>query len=86
MSQISAVISDQTIEMLDKIVRKRGLKKTYVIEAAILHHLAALRDIPDDFIVSPMVTLSSKGWSEVIDAMRSKTGPTEALRELMKND
>lgn len=86
MSQISAVVSDETIEMLEKIVKKRGLKKAYVIEAAILHHLAALQDIPEDIIVSPMVTLSSKGWSTVVDAMNSEATPTEALRRLMKND
>lgn len=86
MSQISAVVSDQTIELLEKTVKKRGLKKAYVIEAAILHHLAALRDIPEDFIVSPMITLSSKGWRAVVEATINETDPPDALRELMKND
>ena len=42
-TQISAFISDTTSSELDRYTEARGLKKGYVIEQALRHHLRAHR-------------------------------------------
>lgn len=84
--QISAVISDETIQQLEQAVKKRGLKKAYVIEAALQHHLMAMETIPEEFFIPPVVTLSDKGWKTVVDELTSDAAPTDALTGLLSND
>jgi hypothetical protein len=50
-SQISASISDETRERLERYVRARGVKKGFVIEQALLHHLQALSELPEEVVV-----------------------------------
>jgi hypothetical protein len=50
-SQISASISDETREPLKRYVRARGVKKGFVIEQALLHHLQAFSELPEEVVV-----------------------------------
>lgn len=45
-TQISAYISDETRALLERYVRRTGVKKRHVIEQALLHHLQALDELP----------------------------------------
>ena len=50
-TQISAYISEETKAEIEAYVKRRGVKKAYLIEAALQHHLQALREIPEDLII-----------------------------------
>ena len=62
--QISAHISTTTKRQLERFADARGLKKGYVIEDALLHHLQALREIPDDVVVPVRLVVSPASFSE----------------------
>ena len=83
--QISAHISPTTKEELERFADARGLKKGYVIEDALLHHLQALREIPDDVVVPVRLLLSSTSFSRVAERVRRPRKPTAAMRRLMKD-
>lgn len=85
-TQISAHISDETRSQIDSFVRRRGVTKARLIEDALQHHLAALREIPDDLLVPVRLTLSPASFEEVIAELESDAPPSEALRELMTGD
>jgi len=81
--QISANISRETKKMLDAYVRKRGIKKSFVIDQALRHHLSALSEIPEEFIIPPVVRVSPKGLRTVAESLKRPAPPTPAMRELM---
>ena len=83
--QISAHISPTTKEELERFADARGLKKGYVIEDALLHHLQALREIPDDVVVPVRLLLSAASFSQVAGCVRRPRKPTAAMRRLMRD-
>ena len=83
--QISAHISPTTKDELELFADARGLKKGYVIEDALLHHLQALREIPDDVVVPVRLLVSSASFSQVAERVRRPRKPTAAMRRLMKD-
>jgi predicted DNA-binding protein len=83
-TQISAHISDETRSQIESLVRKRGVTKARLIEDALQHHLAALREIPDDLVLPVRLTLSQASFEEIIAEIESDAPPSGALRELMR--
>ena len=83
--QISAHISPTTKDELELFADARGLKKGYVIEDALLHHLQALREIPDDVVVPVRLLVSSASFSQVAERVRRPRKPTAAMRRLMRD-
>ncbi len=81
--QISAVISKSTKEMLEALVKARGLKKGFLVEEALRHHLQALQELPDDIIIPSTLVLTRKSFEEVVREIESPAPPTPALRKLM---
>lgn len=81
--QISAVVSEGTGELLDAYSRASGTKKGYLIESALLHHLEALRELPDDVIIPPRLVLSDAGFDAMLEAIEHPPRPTKAMRQLM---
>lgn len=84
--QISAFVSPGTKEMLEKLVRSTGLKKGYVVEMALRHHLQALQSLPPDVIVSPRLTVSRRSGEEIAKRLAEPKPPTRDLRDLMSSD
>ena len=82
--QISAYISRDTREELERLARSRGLKKGFVIEQALRHHLQALREIPEEFIIPPTLVVSKDSFGRILKSLRSPRKPTSALRNLMR--
>ena len=72
--------------MLDRHVRATGIKKGYLIEAALRHHLRALQELPADVIIPPRIVLTRRSFEEVVKRLRSPGQPTQALRDLMRDD
>lgn len=84
-TQISTYITDATREQLDHYVEAHGLKKGYLIETALLHHLQALRELPSDVIIPPQLTLSAASFEKVAAHVASPREPTDDMRALMRS-
>jgi hypothetical protein len=83
-TQISAIISEATRELLEKHVRQTGVKKGHLVEQALLHHLQALDELPAEFIIHPRIVVSRKTGEKMLRQAESAK-PTPALRELMRD-
>jgi len=84
-TQISAFVSDETKRLLEETARATGVKKGFLIEQALRHHLDALRALPADVIVSPRMVASVKAGRELLGSLERPKAPTAALRKLMKD-
>lgn len=85
-TQISAHISEETRSQIEVFVRRRGITKARLIEDALQHHLAALREIPDEVVIPTRLVLTQESFAEVVGAIESQAEPSEALRQLMRGD
>lgn len=84
-TQISAVISQATKDLLDQHVRATGVKKGHLLEMALLHHLQALQQLPADILVHPRIVVSLRSAKEIQRRMDA-AAPTGALSDLMTRD
>jgi len=85
-TQISAHISPETRERLDRYVRARGLKKGFVIEQALLHHLQALNELPEDALIPPRLVVTSESGERLLERLAKEEAPNQALRELFAEE
>jgi uncharacterized protein (DUF1778 family) len=83
-TQISASVSKETKKLLDAYARKRGIKKSFVIEQALRHHLLAAEEIPEEFIVPPVLRVKIEGLRAIVAQLEAKDGPTPAMLELTR--
>ena len=83
-TQISAQISETTRKLLEKHVRRTGVKKGHLVEQALLHHLQALDELPAEYVVHPRIVVSRKTGEDLLRRAESAE-PTPALRELMRD-
>ena len=83
-TQISALVSRTTKDLLERHVRATGVKKGHLLEQALRHHLVALQELPADVIVHPKLVVTRKSGEAILK--RIETGkPTRALRALMRD-
>ena len=59
-TQVSAYISEETKAQVEAYVKSHGVKKGYLIESALLHHISALEALPADVVVPPRLVVSRK--------------------------
>lgn len=83
--QISAFISDDTKALVEAYTKKSGVKKGYLIEDALLHHLQALKEFPLDIIIPSKITVTNNSMEQLIDLIENPPKPTDTLRDLMHN-
>jgi hypothetical protein len=83
-TQISAHISETTSSELDHYVDAHGLKKGFVIEQALRHHLRALRELPADVIVPAQLIVTAETAAQLADRMEQPRKPTATMRALFK--
>lgn len=83
-TQVSAYISEETKTQVDAYVRRHGIKKAYLIEEALQHHLQALREIPEDLIIPSRLVLTSDAMAQLVDYITPENQPTEALKGLFR--
>ncbi|MCA1779882.1 MAG: hypothetical protein LC637_11000 [Xanthomonadaceae bacterium] len=82
-TQISATVSSETKTLLDQFSRRRGVKKGFLIETALRHHLTALAELPESAMVPPVVRVSPAAMKRIADLI--ETPPkSKALDELMR--
>jgi len=82
-TQISAYISDTTREEVERYAEAHGLKKGSLVEQALLHHLQALRELPQDIVIPPQLRVSRRSFDQVTNLLRRPRKATKALAELM---
>jgi hypothetical protein len=83
-TQISALVSQETKELLERHVRATGVKKGHLVEQALRHHLRALQELPADVIVHPRLVVTRKSGKAMLEEM-AQGKPTDALRDLMRD-
>lgn len=81
-TQISANISIETKELLEQYVRANGMKKSHLIETALLHHLKALDEIPTDLLIPPILEVTRKSGERILDRIEHPSPPTAAMKAL----
>ena len=81
-TQVSAYISPDTRTALEEYVEAHGVKKGHLIEMALLHHLQALRELPQDVIIPPRIVVSAQTGEWLLDLVENPPEPTEAMRDL----
>jgi uncharacterized protein (DUF1778 family) len=85
-TQISAYISSDTKSLVENYSKKSVVKKGFLIEEVLLHHLQALKELPADIIIPAKIMLTEKSMSQIIDMLENPPQPTQALKELMRDD
>jgi len=83
-TQISALVSTTTKELLERHVRATGVKKGHLVEQALLHHLQALQELPADVITHPTLVVTRAAGEAVLKQIASAE-PTDALRDLLRD-
>jgi predicted DNA-binding protein len=81
-TQISARVTLETKQRLERYVRATGVTRAHLIEQALLHHLQALEDLPADIIVPARVVLTRESAERVRDLISHPPAPTEAMKRL----
>jgi uncharacterized protein (DUF1778 family) len=81
-TQISANISVETKERMEQYVRAHGIKKSHLIESALLHHLRALDEIPLDLLIPPVLELTRESGERVLERLKNPPVPTAAMKAL----
>ncbi|QDS96192.1 hypothetical protein FF011L_50000 [Roseimaritima multifibrata] len=84
-TQISANISPETRELLERYVATYGVKKSHLIETAVLHHLKALDEIPADLLIPPEIEISLASGERLVKSIETPKRPTKAMRELYRD-
>ena len=85
-TQISANISVETKALLEKYAEAQGVKKAFVIEEALLHHLQALNELPADIVIPPRFIVSRTSGERVLERIEKPELPTQTMRELFEDD
>jgi hypothetical protein len=83
-TQISAVVSRTTRELLERHVRATGVKKGHLVEQALRHHLQALQELPADVVAHPKIVVTKRSGEAILRQMESGKS-TAALRRLLRD-
>jgi hypothetical protein len=83
-TQVSAYISEETKAEIEAYVKRRGVKKAWLIEEALQHHLQALREIPEDLIIPTRLVLTNEAMTGIADRITREDQPSEALKALFR--
>ena len=83
-TQISALVSRTTSDLLERHVRATGVKKGHLVEQALRHHLQALQELPADVVVHPKLVVTRKSGETILRLME-KGKSTPALRSLLRD-
>jgi uncharacterized protein (DUF1778 family) len=81
-TQISASISAETKELMERYVRVYGVKKSHLVEMALRHHLQVLDEIPADVLIPPVLEVSRSSGERVLDLIDNPAPPTSAMKSL----
>lgn len=84
-TQISATVSSDTKKLLDAYTRRRGVKKSFVIEEALRRHLLAVAETPEEYLAAPVIRVTPESMRRLAGMLDHPAEPTDALRELLRD-
>jgi hypothetical protein len=85
-TQISAYISKETKILVEQYVKSRGIKKAFLVESALLHHLQALKELPIDIVIPPRLVVSHESGNSILERLENPALPTEDMKAIFKDD
>lgn len=83
-TQISALVSRTTSNLLERHVRATGVKKGHLVEQALRHHLRALQELPADAVVHPKLVVTRTSGEAILKRIH-RGRATPALRDLLRD-
>ena len=83
-TQISALVSRTTSDLLERHVRATGVKKGHLVEQALRHHLQALQELPSDVLVHPRLVVTRKSGEAILKRIQ-RDRSTPALHDLLRD-
>ncbi len=83
-AHISATISTETKVSVENYLKKTGLKKSFVIESALLHYLQALKEIPLDVIIPSQIQVNHATFQQLVNLLEHPPEPSTELQKLMQ--
>lgn len=84
-THISAYISNETNASVENYVKKSGINKGFLIEEALLHHLQALKEVPQDVIIPTRIQLTDSSMEQLLELLENTPEPTPELTTLMRH-
>src|SRR5689334_21324269 len=60
--RISTCIAASTKNLVEQYAEVHGVKKSYLVEQALLHHLRARRELPADILIPPRIMMVKKSY------------------------
>jgi hypothetical protein len=72
--------------LVEEYVKTYGVKKAFLIETALRHHLLALRELPADVVLPPKMVVSTRFGEALLVRMENPDPPSEDLKALFTND
>jgi hypothetical protein len=84
LDQLSAPITRETREMLDRYSKRTGIRKGHLIEEALRSYLIAHEALPGDLVVPSTVVLGASASKKFAREARG-LNPNAALKKLMRN-
>lgn len=76
------MISEETHARLARCARAHGVSKDWLVEQALLHHLQALEELPEDVRVPARMVLDAESAERVRALRRHPPEPTPAMKKL----
>jgi len=81
-TRISARISAETHELLERYVQRHGVTRSHLIETALQHYCQAPDAVPPEEVVPPVIEVSRETGEQIMDWINNPPAPTPAMREL----
>jgi len=75
-------ISAETKERVEQYARAHGVRKSHLIEMALLHHLQAIDEISADILIPPVLELSGESAERLLQRLEKPPAPTPAMKAL----
>jgi hypothetical protein len=69
---------------LERYAEAHGIKKAYLVEEALLHHLQALHELPADVIIPPRLVVDRQSGESILELIERPRRPNKAMRDLFK--
>ena len=85
-SQISAYVSYDFKNRLERYSHAHGIKKGYIIEKAIDRYLQAAQSLPESLIIESTITLTPESYDRVQEMIAHPPAPNPSLKAIMRAD
>ena len=67
---------------MDQYIVKKGIQESELIENALLYHINALLELPEEVIVPPKIVVSKETGMKLRELLENPPEPTDAMKEL----